>query len=639
MSQMRLPLCVVLVLVPLMMFLCGCATPLSQPQAILDAGGKPSGQLHIVDLKETDSTVGNYWQNYSVMIRPVIQGRGVTCKMTAGGSPIRNVGAYLLPQGHYRVGPEDMMFDVNDYGLPTLLAEGKASNATSRGEIDVQVRPGRIQVVCIRSSQSELFSSMVNLKYNFIGEVADPGSNLEESRQELRSWLSGGDAAQKFYATLMLAEVGDAEAGDDLIKLGNKDRRFSPYTRAAVRSISRRIGQPIGETARARFPDELHVYAGDVNTNGSLPIVRLARPFRIYFVDDSPVDPNPAFTEHAVVLKPGKHQLIAGLWARPAAGGGFAGAMAAAMSENKELEMDAKEGEVYEVKDSPMTFSMTIQGFQSSQQEIHSADLDLVTNKTRAASIRSTRRVIRQVEPLPEFKEDRTLTAMQGVWEVAGGDVNGQLWNIDELRKKDAAFADMSLEVKGRRMEWKGQKIRGKSIITELDTSSTPHQLTSVSISEGTVMHGIFEMGTNTLRYCWGARAPREFKSDTRVGTLHFLMQKKAPADTNKPAAKAPAAAKKPAAKPVAAVKSAPAVKAVAPKPAAESKAEPKEKPPVPAVSEPAVPVVEPEAPAPVPAETSVSSPEPDMPEPAEAPSEPEPTPVPETDIMAPVGR
>lgn len=642
MSHVRLSSRLVFALVPLMLLLSGCATPLAKPKALLDASGKPSGQIHVVDLKETDSTVGNYWQNYTIVIRPVIQGRGVTCKITAGGSPSRNVGAYLLPQGHYRVGPQDMLFDVNSYGLPTLLAEGGKTNPLSRGEIDVQVRPGKIQVVCIRSSQSELFSSMVNLKYNFIGEVTDPAVNLDEARKDLLSWVTGGDVAQKFYATLLLAEVGDAAAGNELIKLGSKDRRFSPYTRAAARSIARRTGQPVGDAAtgggRARFPDELHVYVGNVETNGSLPIVHLARPFRIHFVDDSPVDPNPAFKEHAVVLQPGKHQLIAGLWTRPAAGSGFAGAMAAAMSENKELEIDAKAGEVYEVKDSPMTFSMTIQGFQSSQQEIHTPDLELVTNATKAASIRSGRRVVRQIEPLPEYTKDpaaKTFAALQGTWEVIGGDINGQLWNIDELRKKDAAFADMSLEVKGRRIEWKGQKIRGKSIITGMDTASTPNQLTSMSISEGSIMYGIFELSSNTLRYCWGARPPKAFESSPQVGTLHFLMQKKAPAVTNKPAAKVLAPAKKPAAKRAAAAKPATAVDAAAPKPAAEPKVET----PVPAVSEPAAPVVEPEAPAPAPAETSVASPEPVTAEPVEALSEPEPAPAAEPDVMAPVGR
>ena len=646
MSQMRLPLRVVFVLLPLLILASGCATPLTKPQALLGVGDKPSGQIHVIDLKETESTVGSYWQNYTIVIRPVIQGRGVTCKMVAAGSPSRNVGAYQLPQGNYRVGPRDMLFDINDYGIPSVLAESKKSNTVSRGEIDVQVRPGKIEVVCIRSSQSELFSTMVNLKYSFIGEITDPGTNLEEARQELLSWLGGGDTAQKFYATLMLAEVGDAAAGEELIKLGSKDRRFSPYTRAAVRSISRRIGQPIGEPVRARFPDELHVYAGEVNTNGTLPMVRLARPFRIYFVDDSPVDPNPAFTEHVVVLQPGKHQLIAGLWTRPSAGGGFAGAMAAAMSENKELDLDAKEGQVYEVNDSPMTFSMTIQGFQSSQQAIHMPSLGLVSNATRVATIRGGRRVVRQVELLPEVAKDRELVALQGVWQVAGGDLDGKLWNIDELRKKDAAFADMSLEVKGRRMEWKGQKIRGKSIITELDTSSTPNQLTSMSISDGSVMHGIFEVSSNTLRYCWGARAPKEFKSDMRVGTLHFMMQRKVPAVTNKPAAKASVPAKATAAKPAAAkvpaVQPAPVADTavpVAPTPAVEPKVEPKVETSASAKPEPAAPVVESAAPVPVPVEVPEVGSESETAKPPEAVPEPEPTSSPVPDIMAPVGR
>ena len=54
MSQMRLPLRVVFVLLPLLILASGCATPLTKPQALLGVGDKPSGQIHVIDLKETE---------------------------------------------------------------------------------------------------------------------------------------------------------------------------------------------------------------------------------------------------------------------------------------------------------------------------------------------------------------------------------------------------------------------------------------------------------------------------------------------------------------------------------------------------------------------------------------------------------
>ena len=284
-------------------------------------------------------------------------------------------------------------------------------------------------------------------------------------------------------------------------------------------------------------PRTVHAYAGAIRPADELVVIKVNSPIKLFFVDDVPVS---LTGDDFLALLPGKHTLIAGCPSKQSTGNDFADQMTAALSENKELPVDGSAGDLFsldsETDNTLSNVSMTVNGKTIQIPKTYRAELVPVSDKREFSPFlkqRSTSASIPLSTPfLDKPENERDFKQLQGIWIVAGINLQGRDYTVDEFRQRaktnggDTALLDMKLEINGLRFKWSGGKIRGETILVEMDAGIVPGFLRELSISNGEDQtFAIYELRGNTLKYCFGSTTPRTF-STTEKGTLSFTLQR-----------------------------------------------------------------------------------------------------------------
>ena len=315
-------------------------------------------------------------------------------------------------------------------------------------------------------------------------------------------------------------------------------RAFTSMTLAALA-----VGMFCGAgcvSPRPRIPRMVHAYDGDLQAANELVCVKVIAPIQVFFVDEAPVKVNGG---EMLALQPGQHTLVAGAPSKQRTGSGVADRIASGLSENKELPVTGKAGDLFtlgpDAEDSLSGVTMTINGIPFAIPKTYHAALLPVTNREEAANFFSSTNepVARPLHKafLDKPANAQDYSALQGTWKVIGFNMEGQDYTVEEYRQRarqkggDTTLLDMKLEIRGVRIKWTGSKVRGESILVDMDAERTPKSLRQLSVGTGEDQtFAIYDLQGDTLRYCFGASLPRSFTSAPEMARLSFRLQREA---------------------------------------------------------------------------------------------------------------
>jgi uncharacterized protein (TIGR03067 family) len=285
----------------------------------------------------------------------------------------------------------------------------------------------------------------------------------------------------------------------------------------------------------------LHIYDGPVRSTGELMHVKVVSPIKVSFVDDIPVK---ASGGEILALLPGAHNLIAGAPMKSGRGDTFATHFASVLSENKEISLSGRAGELFylngEVDNS--ISEVKINNVPLALPKIYRAKLNAVTQESEVGSYFTGVSEAVNV-PLTRAFLGRPLNArdyeaLQGRWAVVGLNLDGKDYTVEEFRKQaktnrgDATMLDIKLEIKGVRMRLTGSKVRGETILVEMDSQRSPKVLSALSVGNGEDhTTAIFDIQGDILKYCFAAGAttpPRSFTSSSEMGRLSLVLRREA---------------------------------------------------------------------------------------------------------------
>lgn len=299
-------------------------------------------------------------------------------------------------------------------------------------------------------------------------------------------------------------------------------------------------------TPRSPVLRTLHTYGGDFRPANELVHIRVVSPIKVSFVDDVPLTVTGG---EILALLPGMHTLIAGCPTKQHSGIDMADRIATGLSENKEIPVVGRAGDLFtlgsEADDSLSGVSMTINGMTIPLPTTYRAQLVLVSNHLDAASFFtgiSTAVTARLTIPfLGNPTNGQDLKKLQGRWRVIGINMEGEDYTTDEYRKRamakggDSSLLDMALEIKRLRMKWVGEKVRGESVIVEIDSSRSPKFIRALSVGDSDNQTcGIYDLQGDILKFCFGATTPRSFTSAPEMARLSFVLQRETKGQANK---------------------------------------------------------------------------------------------------------
>jgi len=293
------------------------------------------------------------------------------------------------------------------------------------------------------------------------------------------------------------------------------------------------------QTTRASAPRTLHAYEGDMRPTNELVHVKVLAPIKVSFVDDVYVR---VVGGQILALLPGTHTLIAGRPTRQRTSDALADRIATGLSENREIPINGQAGDLFtlgsDANEGLSSMSLTVNGATIPMPKIYRAELVSITNRSDAATFFDGITTSTFVRVHRAFLDDpdnaRDCHELQGRWRVTAITMeNGKQLTASEFKRLagansgDTALLDMTLEVKGVRTKWTGKKVRGESVIVDLDSHRTPKVMRERSVGNSDdQMVGIYELQGDTLRYCFGARRPASFTTSLQAGRLSFVLQR-----------------------------------------------------------------------------------------------------------------
>jgi uncharacterized protein (TIGR03067 family) len=285
----------------------------------------------------------------------------------------------------------------------------------------------------------------------------------------------------------------------------------------------------------------LHIYDGPVRSAGELMHVKVVAPIKVSFVDDIPVK---ATSGEILALLPGAHTLIAGAPIKSGRGSSFATHFASVLSENKEISLAGKAGDLFflngEIDNSISEVKMN--DIPLALPKIYRAKLNPVTQDSDVGSFFTGVSVAVSVPQTRAFLgkplNARDYEALQGRWAVVGLNLDGKDYNVEEFRKQakanrgDTTMLDIKLEIKGVRMKLTGSKVRGETIVFEMDAQRSPKVLSGLSVGNGVDQTTvIYDIQGDILKYCFAAGTttpPRSFTSSSEMGRLSLVLRHEA---------------------------------------------------------------------------------------------------------------
>lgn len=284
-------------------------------------------------------------------------------------------------------------------------------------------------------------------------------------------------------------------------------------------------------------PRTVHAYDGQCRLKSDLVYVKIVEPLKISFIDDVAIK---LAGGEILALLPGKHTLIAGSPTKQYSGNAFADNMANSMSENETLSMDGRPGDLFALERERSGFgtSMTMNGVTIPLPDTYSVHITPISNATDVASFFSgvSTSVMARLS-LPCLDDPANLQdykALQGRWRVVAMNMDGDDVTTAEFKKRaktkggDASMLDMSLDIRGSRVKWIGEHVRGETIMVNMDSHRTPKCLWQLSAGNGDdATAAIYDIQGDKLRYCFGSALPRSFTTTAEgPARLSFVLRR-----------------------------------------------------------------------------------------------------------------
>jgi uncharacterized protein (TIGR03067 family) len=282
----------------------------------------------------------------------------------------------------------------------------------------------------------------------------------------------------------------------------------------------------------------VHAYEGAIRSEEELVYVKVEVPATIFFIDNVPIKINGG---EILALLPGSHSLITGCPIKSSTGNEYADHFAKLLSENKEITISGKPGGYYKIigKDDGMTAQVTINNRTFIIPKTYHVKLDTINDQNAISSfLPGNYSIINVPLHIPFLNKPANvseLQKLQGLWTVVGVNIEGKEYTVDEYKLSakskggDTTLLNIKIEIDSVRIKWKGAKIRGETIIVEIDSEKVPKTMEQISVGNGEdVTYAIYEINGNTMKYCFGSIPPKSFDliSDKKGSFINLILQR-----------------------------------------------------------------------------------------------------------------
>jgi len=120
------------------------------------------------------------------------------------------------------------------------------------------------------------------------------------------------------------------------------------------------------------------------------------------------------------------------------------------------------------------------------------------------------------------------LDALQGVWRVVSGEMQGQPLPAEEIKEMNG-----QLTIKGNNVTWKSSKDEDTGTIT-LDPAKKPKHIdiTAKNLGNGKTVKGIYELNGDEFKVCMdpdSSERPSDFKTKEGSGAMVLVFKRAKP--------------------------------------------------------------------------------------------------------------